>query len=480
MSENQYKCTRCPKSYVFKTGLTAHIKNKHPVQGSVNNMTGSKPATVTKASVPADPVRVVENGNHRKTVLRFSGNLDTQEINNLIEDEEEYFNAVEEFEHDIGINQSMIDWHKVDFEISFGNSREFNGRLASVVESKKCDECEINSKTIDSQRDLLTKQDKQLQDSHRIQKDMKVKLSHSVKNVNEIVKELAKSTKENTSLKIQLQVQLDAVLALKLKYESNSYDSSVEKTITKNKSDAEVEEGPLSSNKSKCNKCTFQTKNRVLMSEHNEKYHGGFKCLMCTAKFASKKHFIQHKKMHDAELNVSLLSSYPMNVYSFQCSPCQASFRTHEDMMDHLSEKHVRKEQRKRDEPVKFKLGPEISDHGNRPPMCTNGENCRFHSQDRCNFYHPLPPKSQQSRHQRQTPSNEWKQVPAQWQHRQQDQKVQQPHGHQAQGRRSWVASRDTSTTWCKHADNCMQGRFCALRKEGERDFPRGPAPKRR
>ena len=405
--------------------------------------------------------------------------MNTQEIDDLIE-EEEFFNAVEEFEHDVGINQSMIDWHKVNFESSFGNSGEFSGRLASVVESKKCEECQTNSKTIDSQIDLLTKQDKQLQDSHRIQKDMKVKLNQSVKNVNEMVQELARSTKENTSLKIQLQVQADAVLALKLKYENNTNESSVEKSITKKKCDAEDEEGPLSSDKSKCNKCNFQTKNRVLMSEHKEKYHGDFKCLMCTGKFATKKHFIQHKKMHDAELNVPLLSSYPMNVYSFQCYPCQASFRTHEDMMDHLSEKHVRKEHRKGDKPVEYKSGPGGSDHDRSPPMCTNGDNCRFHSQFRCSFYHPFPPKSQQSRHQRQTPSNEWKQVPAQWQHRQQGHKVEQPHGHQPQGPRSWVASRDTSTTWCKHADNCLQGRFCILRKEGERNFPRGPAPMRR
>ena len=54
MSDNQFKCTGCSKSYVYKTGLTAHIKNKHPIQGSSNTLTGSKPTPVTKASLPAD------------------------------------------------------------------------------------------------------------------------------------------------------------------------------------------------------------------------------------------------------------------------------------------------------------------------------------------------------------------------------------------------------------------------------------------
>ena len=157
--------------------------------------TGSKPVPMTKAQQPADPVKVVENANKRKTALNFLPSLDTQEIDNLLDEEEEFFNAVEEFEHDVGINQSMIDWHRVNFESSFGNSGEFNGRLASVVQSNKCDDCDINSKTIDTQRDLLMKQDRQISESHKIQKDMKEKNKRNIENLNETVKELAKSTK---------------------------------------------------------------------------------------------------------------------------------------------------------------------------------------------------------------------------------------------------------------------------------------------
>ena len=110
----------------------------------------------------------MKDANQRKTVWRVIPNLDTQELDNLIEEEEEYFNAVEGFEHDLGINQSMLDWHKLNFDICFGNSGEFNDRIASVPQSNKCDDCTINSQTIVNQRVLMMKQDNQLQESHKI------------------------------------------------------------------------------------------------------------------------------------------------------------------------------------------------------------------------------------------------------------------------------------------------------------------------
>ena len=225
--------------------------------------------------------------------------MDTQELDNMIEEEEEFLDAVEDFEHDIGINQSMIDWHKVNFESSFGNSGEFSGKLASVVQSKKCDDCEINTKTIDKQRELMMKQDEQIQESHKLQRDMKEKLKKHVQNLNDTVKELARSTNEAESLKEQLQIQKDEVLAMKLKYKSDSGRSEAKKPEAPKCHKAEDEEGPLSENLSECKKCNFKTKNRVLMGEHQEKYHG-YRCLMCPEKFTNKKNLLQHKKMHDA------------------------------------------------------------------------------------------------------------------------------------------------------------------------------------
>ena len=133
-------------------------------------------------------------------------------------------------------------------------------------------------------------------------------------------------------------------------------------------------------------------------------------------------------------------------------------------MMDHMSQKHVSEGQRQR-------AGHGVTKRDKKPPTCTNGDYCRFHRQGRCNFYHPLPPKSQLTHHHRQTPSNKGQQVPARWQHHKQEQNVQHSYGYQPQKPQSWAGPRDTSTTWCKHAENCLQGRFCALRNEGGQDF---------
>ena len=100
-------------------------------------------------------------------------NLTTQEVDNLLDEEEEFNAHVNETEHDIGMNQSAVDWLGVNFDnprSSFGNSGEFSGRRVSISRLNKCTDCEINSKTLDKQRELLMKLDRQIQDSYKIQK----------------------------------------------------------------------------------------------------------------------------------------------------------------------------------------------------------------------------------------------------------------------------------------------------------------------
>ena len=68
---------------------------------------------------------------------------------------------------------------------------------------------------------------------------------------------------------------------------------------------------------------------------------------------------------------------------------------------------------------------------------------------------------------------------------RQQGHDIQQQQGHGGTGQQQrpglqeqrWIrgASRDVSTPWCRHVHNCLQGRFCVLRKEGEEDFSSQP-----
>ena len=102
----------------------------------------------------------------------------------------------------------------------FSNSGEFSRRnIAKIDQMNKCTDCEINAKTLDKQRDLLSKLDKQIQDSYRIQKQDRIRKEDLTKKLNASVQMVANTTKENVNLKINLQVQKDLVIALKLKME---------------------------------------------------------------------------------------------------------------------------------------------------------------------------------------------------------------------------------------------------------------------
>ena len=108
----------------------------------------------------------------------------------LLEQEQEFYDAVDELEHGVGINASMVDWANIDFESPFGTSGEFEGRLALVVWREKCTDCDINSKTLNMQTDLLTKLDKKLQNSQeqlkvirKQEKKLEIKLCDALQNI---------------------------------------------------------------------------------------------------------------------------------------------------------------------------------------------------------------------------------------------------------------------------------------------------------
>ena len=152
--------TRCSKNYQYKGGLSAHIKRKHPISDDPNMKSKTSKNSAPKAPTAASPL-----------IVEDLISINTQELEDLLEEEQEFFEAAEEFEHNVGVNASMVNWYNVNFESSFVNTGEFANRTAVVIQSGDCDDCKTSSKTFDKQREFLVKQDKLIQDSHRIQKD---------------------------------------------------------------------------------------------------------------------------------------------------------------------------------------------------------------------------------------------------------------------------------------------------------------------
>ena len=196
----------------------------------------------------------------KKNVSKMT-NLTTQEVDNLLAEEEEFYDAIDELEHGIGINDSMADWANINFRSSFGDSGEFSG-MPPVVQLLKCKECETNTKNIDKQMELLTKQDKQLIDSQN---------------------KLKESNKQVKLLEIKLEDALKALrkvhhkdnnepqnIALKIRCRECSFTCESEEKLKEHKREEkakyraqsaayrqENDEGPLPEEESRCEKCDF-------------------------------------------------------------------------------------------------------------------------------------------------------------------------------------------------------------------------------
>ena len=92
--------------------------------------------------------------------------------------------------------------------------------------------------------------------------------------------------------------------------------------------------------------CNFSEKNPNLMLNHKEshKERSDLKCLMCGSIFPTLDSYKKHQKKHKQELNVGPQIDYPMNVYNYKCTPCKISFKTNDELMDHMFNTHLSEE----------------------------------------------------------------------------------------------------------------------------------------
>ena len=185
------------------------------------------------------------------------------------------------------------------------------------------------------------------------------------------------------------------------------------------------DEEPLPEEDRKCDKCNFSTKNRVLLQEHKDKNHKGYKCTRCEVVSPDLESLKSHgEKQHN----------YPGYGLNFQCTPCKVNFSTDDDLMEHMHQVHLTKAQREGHGLSKYMGNQNKSQNEWRPAPCRNGPQCFYHRQGRCNYFHPQAPQWQQSRTPHQSPSSQWQEMPSVWQHPQQGQRLQSCQEQQAQG----------------------------------------------
>ena len=362
-------------------------------------------------------------------------NLNTQEVDNLLAEEEEFHDAIDELEHGIGINESMVEWANINFRSSFGDSGEFSG-MTPVAQLLKCNECDTNTKTIDKQMEVLTKQDKQLSDSQNKLKEsnkqvklLEIKLKDALEALRKVHHKDDKEP-QNSALKIQCrECSFTCESEEKLKEHKREEKAKYRAESAAYRQDNG--EGPLPEEESKCEQCDFKSKNRVLLNEHKEKGHKNLVCPVCANVSPYEGAFKVHSMVHGAEIKKVSQPYYPGNVHNFKCTPCKESFGSDDDLMNHLYEVHLTEAHRNGTRLAKYN-NMNASNQEDRQPPCKNCDNCRFHSQFRCMFYHERPPQKRQVRHKRQAPSSQWKVVHPRWVQGNQEQGVQQSQGDQA------------------------------------------------
>ena len=370
---SKWQCTRCNKNYQCKGGLTAHIKRKHPII--------AEPIKQRKAAKPYAP----PSASPRIAQIPSSDTIDLEE---LIEDEQEWFVAVEELEHNVGVNISMVDWYNVNFNSSFSNTGEFSNRTAVVPQHISCDDCKVNSTTFEKQRDLLLKQDKQITDYHRSHKEN----INEIKKLTLVSKGLESRLQETTSmLETVLEESTAEITTLKasLKTKEDLLKAPQSELPPKAPKEASVHNNEVKIALEKCKVCGFSSKSKIVITQHMQIRHKGvkvFKCLMCPKISKSKESYREHKAMHQKELDVI--------TFKYVRRMCNLCFGSTDEELEHMLEKHRRRQD----------AGHKSSTvHDQDLDECKNGPRCKWLKNKSCNFKHSEQPwKTVQHRRQKQ------------------------------------------------------------------------------
>ena len=161
----------------------------------------------------------------------------------------------------------------MNFQSSFSNTNKFANKTSSVILSKNCEDCKDGAKTFEKQRELLLKQDRQLQENHKIQKGSK----EQIKNLKAKTKSLEEQLTETTSL-LETALEESAIEITALKAEVRDKVDLLEATklkkSTPSKNHPSSKEAEIEVALEKCRMCGFNSKSKVVIKQHMMSRHG--------------------------------------------------------------------------------------------------------------------------------------------------------------------------------------------------------------
>ena len=366
----EYACTFCEKKYTNKSSFYSHMRSHKKVEEvpKAVEVVGEVPEVVQVVEeVPEagevgvkDVPEVMEEeegvGMMRALLREVEvGNL--IELEELLEDEEVFVDAVEELEDNLGLqvelqtldDSLMAHWlgkrGEVEEEAPYRSefARTLEKEVKSKEELKSESKLRVANKKIDFLRKTVTKTDRKMIEQK---------------------KELVKTKKLLLISEAKLKQSNDTVKVLQSVLNKQKVPEKKEEVIV-------IEEEVY-----KCKQCPEIFKTKYGMASHIQLLHKEvpYHCDICNKSLPNRKTAVKHtQEVH----------SIVARETDLECGFCAKLILSVEEYKVHMEKSH--KEGEKEKEKVVV-TAPEVK---KRETLCINGPQCTYRRQERCKFSHP-------------------------------------------------------------------------------------------
>ena len=443
----------CGKEYASKGSMKAHAKRCHKTVEEIQSPLGRFPSA-------ANPARVLLfDEEHPSTQGNSAGQVNSPKVVSpptfICDECEKHFDTKENvMNHKKDSHQQKDDDDVITENAVIAEELESMVRKVRLIYNQDCHECNMSEEVVKSKEELLVKKDLEIEMLER-----RVKKTDEKKN--ELEKDIKKLRNNANEHKKEMKECIDL-----LEKSNRKVTTLTEELATKNNM-AEVTEDEDRNEHLKCDKCDFNSRNKVLFDAHITFKHGPTSInvcnacnLICSTNDELELHFVEE---HQDEVN---------------CLKCNAVFKMEQDVYDHSNSSCSEIiplntcDKCERDIVSKAFLKKHVKTCKGKKQTekCRNGNTCSWLRNGRCKFFHPNQKQYQQPKQRQQQQMNKNLQqvhhFPRYQQPRQQQQqrkthpqKMKRHQPSQQQQTEEWQTVQNRRTKDCKWGSDCFRWR---------------------